>query len=492
MSQLLSLSRAARLVGVSRGALQKTIKAGRLPTFEGMVRPSDLQRIFPDVQFEDSTVLERVTEIKDKAYAKRLRERVLPDAEVLAARLAEISTELVDARARLEVYRDIFDALKKRLEAAGTQGSAAAEISAGLLRWLTEQLAAQANRGQGAAQTLAVRDSLLRLMSAQVKLLPSNREFFVDGNDSILEAALRGGLALDYGCSDGHCGRCRVRVVSGKVKELRPPGCVLSEAERSAGVVLACCNTAVTDLVVDAAEAAGPADVQRQHLSARVKGLQRAGEDIVLLHLRTPPESRLRFLAGQRATLGLAGGVSMELSIASCPCDERNLHFHIPRRHGDAASEYVFENLAEGTVVEVTGPEGDFVLDSDSPRSLLFVAVDCGFAPIESLIEHAMALDAAEEIHLYWLSRPSCGHYLDNLCRSWADALDNFHYVRIALPESAESAVKEQLATAVASHPLLDELDVYCAGPKTAVDVARQVLLARGLPQGQFFSETVE
>jgi len=55
-------------------------------------------------------------------------------------------------------------------------------------------------------------------MSAHVQVKPSGREFFVDGNDSLLEAALRSGLSLDYGCSAGSCGKCKARVVSGQVQ----------------------------------------------------------------------------------------------------------------------------------------------------------------------------------------------------------------------------------------------------------------------------------
>ena len=47
MSQLLTLSRAARLIGVRRGALQGKIRSGELATFEGMVSAEDLQRAFP-------------------------------------------------------------------------------------------------------------------------------------------------------------------------------------------------------------------------------------------------------------------------------------------------------------------------------------------------------------------------------------------------------------------------------------------------------------
>jgi len=55
------------------------------------------------------------------------------------------------------------------------------------------------------------------------------------------------------------------------------------------------------------------------------------------LHLQTPRSNRLRFLAGQRVTLGLSAGVvssddlHAELPVASCPCDDRNLIFHVRR-----------------------------------------------------------------------------------------------------------------------------------------------------------------
>ena len=55
-------------------------------------------------------------------------------------------------------------------------------------------------------------------MTAHVRLLPSQHEFFVEGNDTVLEAALRSGLALDYGCSGGNCGLCKAKVLSGQVK----------------------------------------------------------------------------------------------------------------------------------------------------------------------------------------------------------------------------------------------------------------------------------
>jgi len=47
----------------------------------------------------------------------------------------------------------------------------------------------------------SVNETFLRVMSAQATVIPSNHELFIEGAESILEAGLRGGLALNYGCS---------------------------------------------------------------------------------------------------------------------------------------------------------------------------------------------------------------------------------------------------------------------------------------------------
>ncbi|HEC13141.1 MAG TPA: 2Fe-2S iron-sulfur cluster binding domain-containing protein [Acidiferrobacteraceae bacterium] len=54
-----------------------------------------------------------------------------------------------------------------------------------------------------------------RLMSAYVLLQSSGHDYFVEGNDSLLETALRTGLSPAYGCSDGSCGQCKASLISG-------------------------------------------------------------------------------------------------------------------------------------------------------------------------------------------------------------------------------------------------------------------------------------
>ena len=383
MPQLLTLSRAARLVGITRGALQSRIKAGELAAFEGMVSAEDLLRAYPETRLEDNTAFERFAQIKDSAFSRRVREHVLPKPEVLVARLTDMSRRLAQSQAGLDYYRSIVEHLQTKLRECDNSAAAPAAIK-GLRAWLQHALEPDADAD--APQSLLVQDSFMRIMTAQVKVQPSGNEFFVEGNDTLLEAALRAGLSLSYGCSNGNCGLCKARVLAGQVQKTRHYDYVLTEAEKNAGVVLMCCNTAVVDLVIEAREAQGALDMPSQNIAAKVKSVGPLADDMRLLRLQTPRSNRLRFLAGQSVALTLAGGATADCPVASCPCDDRNLEFHIERRPGDAFYEGVFTGLTGVDTVRVEGPRGDFVLNEASTRPLIFIAYGGGFAPIKSLI----------------------------------------------------------------------------------------------------------
>jgi CDP-4-dehydro-6-deoxyglucose reductase len=214
---------------------------------------------------------------------------------------------------------------------------------------------------------------------------------------------------------------------------------------------------------------------------AQVKAIQALDEDLMLLHLQTPRSNRLRFLAGQNLTL-TAGEASAQLPIASCPCDDRNLHFHVARNAEDGFARTVFSSIKAGNAVTLFGPWGDFVLRADSPRSILFLACDTGFAPIKSLLEHAMALEVSERLYLYWLATRPAGHYLANLCRSWADALDNFSYAPVVANAADALALLRRVD---ADHTDLNAFDIYVAGTEYFVESAAMALRERGFPEAQ-------
>jgi len=483
MAQWLSLSRAARLIGVARGALQKQIRDGRLATSDGLISTESLTALYPEFSLEESGAFERVARLKEEAFGRRVFEHALPSQEVMAQRLFAQSQELADVRRHLQRYHELVTTVQRQIDdlAAASPDRDLARLSAALERGLAEVLATET------ADALTIMDDMLKIVSAHVTLRPSGHEFFVEGRDSLLQAGLKSGLKLNYGCGNGTCGLCKARIVAGSVVKAMPFDYPLSEAERLQGYTLLCAHSAASsEIVIEALEALGPGEIPEQEIAVRIRGIVPLAPDTMLLHLQTPRNGRLRFLAGQSVTLfggGRGGDAQGVYPIASCPCDDRNLHFHIGRNSADGFAELLFGGgLKTGDALTVWGPVGDFVL-ADSGRPLAFVACDTGFAPIKSLIEHAMAVDAVESFSLDWLATRADGHYLANQCRAWAEAFDHFRYAAHADADPATGARRAIDAVATAMTPAA--ADVYVAGPSPFVAAATAALQEAGCPAAQ-------
>lgn len=482
MPQLLSVFRAARLVGISRGTLQKRIHDGALSTFEGKVALEDLLRVFPETELGYDTEYERIQNIKSQAFAKRVRERILPSAEVLAGRLAELGQELAITHAQLSRYQSIASQCQQKL--SNIQNSPTAEILKEVIAWLDNSLATLSTDNDNSqhliAQQFIAKEMVLRIMAAHIKIQPSNHEYWLEGNENILDAGVKSGLALNYGCTSGNCGLCKARVVSGEVKKIQNHDYVLSEAEKNMNYILMCSCTAVTDVTLEALEAADETDIPQQEIITKVKSVDQSHADILILHVQTPRAQRLRFLAGQSVALTLPNGISADYPIASCPCDDRNIIFHVSQKDSLPIVEHFSQNTKKGDEITINGPHGHFLFQEESPRAPIFLAYGTGFAPIKSLIEHAMALDISADMHLYWAAENEKALYAHNLCRSWDDALEEFSYH----PVIAQDPVNQLLA----AHENLAGVDIYLAGPEENVNNAGQRLRAHGISDRQIIS----
>ncbi len=478
MDRTISLSRAARLVGTTRTEIQKKIQDGELMTFEGELRLSELLRVYPNTELEDNTMIEKVERLMKEAITKVPHDDGLPSAYTLHTRLKVITDELAQANADLYRYRTIIDQMHARMTEAESSGESISAVHTWFQRALNNP-----DIGTEYRKDIIARNHLLSLLAAHVRILPSGHDFFVDGADSLLEGGLKSGLALDYGCSNGNCGKCQARVLSGEVRQIKAYDYFLSEEEKEAGHILSCCYTPVTDVILETSEAHGAKDIPVQHIDARVKSIQALNDHITLLHLRTPRTRRLRFLAGQYANLSNSELEKTPISIASCPCDDMNIQFHVDMTQ-DTQLTHLVRNNSSIKDFRIDAPYGDFIMKEDSEHSDLLIAWGMGFAPIKSLAEHAMALDKAEDIHLYWFAKKG-DHYLDNQCRAWEDALDNFHYHPIFLDE--DEAFDAQQLEDLGS---LRDYDIYISAPDARKTELKAYFESVGVPQGQIMSES--
>lgn len=481
MSHLLPLSRVAKLINQPRHKLQEVIRSGQLATFDGMVELDELLRMFPDVKWDDDAEFRRVQEIKDKAFAKRVYEGVLPGKDVLAARLTELGDEYAAARTLLLHYGNVMTWLDEKIDEFDEDAStethhALHSVRAFLLRNLAEM-----PPDALLAQTTIAQERILKVMSAHVTIQPSGHEFIVEGNDTLLDAALRNGVSLTYGCSNGNCGECKARLISGEVTKVRGYDYVMKQADKDAGMILMCSYAPVNDVVLEA-DVEGAHAIPLQQISAKVKSVEIFNSEMAALHLLTPRSQRLRYLGGQSIDVSIDGGRG-RYAIASCPCEDRNIELQIPHRPGDVLADQVFTTLKAGDTVALEGPYGEFVLDEDSPRPVIFLAFGVGFAPIKSLVQHAMSLELAESIDLHWVA-DEAGLYQDNLCRTWTDALDNFNYLPHAMTDDLDALLK----SIVMDYPDLQRFDVYAAGSAEQLELARLHFVGEGLHGARWFA----
>jgi CDP-4-dehydro-6-deoxyglucose reductase len=484
MARRISLSRAARLVGVKRGVLQQQIRAGRLQTFEGEILLPDLLQAYPNAQIEDSSMLERVEQIIEQAsFINADNAAPKPDNLALGARIMSLGRDLSRQQRLVTGYRSLLHELRLEIERVDVE----TDSLQSLRTWL-DKAEATIEVDDATIDQPFINETFLRVMAAQATVIPSGHEFFIEGAESILEAGLRGGLALNYGCSNGNCGLCKMRVASGETRKIRHHDYTLSEAEKGLGYMLGCCHTAVSDVVLEADEALGTGDIPQQSIAIRLKRIECPNPDVLIVSTRTPRTSRLRFLAGQRAMLSIDKVGSARYPIASCPCDDMNLQFHIAVDGKDAIANYIAGAAKVNDLINLHGPSGSFVLNENSPRALVFIAEGIGFASIKGLIEHAMALDTAELIYLFWIATDEEPPYLNNLCRAWNDALDNFEYR--PLPAGSTQNLGDHLTEQLKPRNSTD-FDYYlCAGEPLRAQF-EQFTERQEIPSRQFLVETI-
>jgi CDP-4-dehydro-6-deoxyglucose reductase len=166
-----------------------------------------------------------------------------------------------------------------------------------------------------------------------------------------------------------------------------------------------------------------------------------------------------------------------------------NLQFHITNNPDDTVANHLNNDARVNDTITLLGPIGSFTLNENSTNSLVFIAQGNGFAPVKGLIEHAMALDSAENIHLYWVASGSDGHYLHNLCRSWNDALDNFYYTRIN-DDGGSHWMEAFIADLRSNHDKPLVLDYYlCAGQDITAQI-ESYLAENRVPDSQLKTDT--
>jgi CDP-4-dehydro-6-deoxyglucose reductase len=330
-------------------------------------------------------------------------------------------------------------------------------------------------------------------MTYQITLKPSGHHYEVGADQILLEAALDAGFVLPYGCRNGACGSCRAKVLEGTVDHGRSQAGALPENARKEGYTLLCCATAQTDVVIECRELADSSEYPVRIMPCRVQELEKLADDVMLVSLKLPVNERLAFRAGQYIEFMLKGGARRAFSIANAPHDDGFLQVHVRKIDGGKFTGHIFDAMQVKEILRFEGPHGTFHLREESDKPIILLAGGTGFAPIKSIVEHAIHNHIQRPMRLYWGARNRAGLYQHELAQQWAAAHAHIEYIPVLSDGAPDDAWNGR--TGLVHQAVLDDLtdfsahQVYACGAPGMIDAARSDFCARGLPADEFFAD---
>jgi NAD(P)H-flavin reductase len=321
---------------------------------------------------------------------------------------------------------------------------------------------------------------------------PDNRFIAVRSGETVLDAALREGIAMPFDCRNGGCGECKGRVLHGEVEQGAFQESALGADERARGGALMCCATPLSDLEIEYQPKQAPQALPPRLHQARVVKLERLAPDVMRVLLSVPGES-LRFYPGQYINVLLDAGEKRAFSFATAPHAAGPIELQIRRVAGGKYTTHVFERMKVGEEVRFEGPLGTFFLREDGAKPMIFLAGATGFAPVKSMLEHAFHRRIRRRMYLYWGARRPADLYLKDLAEQWARTHDNFTFVPVVSEPRPEDGWRGRTGLVheaiLQDFPNLSEHQVYACGSVAMVEAATPAFVAHGMAQDDCFSD---
>ena len=316
--------------------------------------------------------------------------------------------------------------------------------------------------------------------------LGSNFAFSVETNESFLNASFRSDLTLPYSCGIGRCSACKCKILSGtSVSFIDEIG--LSSEQKKDGYILTCVRTPTSDVVLDIEDLSGLKLSRPRDFPCKIDKLYKLSNYVIAVHLRLPPASDFKYVAGQFIDINL-NGVVRSYSIANSQSNNKIIELHIKYLDDGLLSNYWFKRAKVNDLLRLKGPLGTFCLRNVQSKHLLLIATGTGIAPIKAILEDLAKFDRnyfPAKISLYWGVRVKSDIYWNpsNL------GLD-LDFKPVMSRECGADGYMGYVQNLV-----IDEVNdfsnivVYACGSATMISQSQKIFFNAGLSKSSFFSD---
>lgn len=320
--------------------------------------------------------------------------------------------------------------------------------------------------------------------------ISSGKTYEAKAGETLLDAALRQGVVLDYSCRTGRCSSCKGRVRAGETvaghDELG-----LSAEDKAHGFILTCVREACGPVELEIEDLGNIALPEARTLPCRIQSIERLASDVVRVVLRLPPTSALDFLPGQYVDVIAAEGLRRSYSMANAPRADKQVELHIREVPDGAMSRYWFHQAKVNDLLRLRGPLGTFFLRGHAGKDLVLLATGTGIAPVKAILEGlrtAAADSQPRSVTVYWGGRHPEDLYWQP---AGFEALPRFRFLPVLSRAGddwtgARGHVQDAM---LGDHAYLADTVVYACGSDAMIHGAQAKLHAAGLPDRQFHSD---
>jgi NAD(P)H-flavin reductase/ferredoxin len=321
---------------------------------------------------------------------------------------------------------------------------------------------------------------------ASIEVEPFGAAIPAAGGETILDAVLRSGRYLRYGCKYGGCGTCRALLVAGEVRDFGSTFALPASA-RAQGWILLCSSTPLGDCAIDVSSMdLSESEFQTGDKVATLKSSLVMVESLtptiygVTLRLIDPPV--MAFRAGQFVTVEVPGtvkGAAPAFSMANSPTDNTRVELIARRLPGGRFGGYL-ESARPGDTISLRGPLGSLRV-RPSYRKLIMIAGGTGLAPLLSMLTDLAQSGDQRAAVLFFGARTTAELYHLDRVRQLRDTAPGLDFVPVVQqPDRSWPGETGLVTDAVARlRPNLHGYDAYICGPPlmvaAAIDLTRRL-----------------
>lgn len=327
---------------------------------------------------------------------------------------------------------------------------------------------------------------------ARVSITGLDSVIEVGRNETVLEAALKAGIAYPHDCTVGTCGSCRSRLLSGRVDAITPFGYTLSREELQAGYILACQAVPESDLTIEVPLC----EIPPRKVTGKIVGRVSLTHDIARVEWEV--SERIEYTAGQYMTMvwpGAPGPRSYSFSTGPAPGGSTRLSAFIRLVPGGVFTEALFAGELDDVQFEIEAPLGTFWLRGEAAAGhapIVLIGGGSGLSPLMSLLEDALARGVGCDAILLFGARGErdlyCQEQIASIAARWQGRLD----FRPVLSEEQvdgyrHGLVTEEIAPALAALGGPALVQAYLCGPPGMIDAGIRSLTGAGVPLPSIF-----